>query len=73
MKTTPEMTEVMQAYCDRWNLNYVDYRIKKQTKKVELLAWFTGDSIFWTTPLGNANNPTWKRVPSEDKIIEVEL
>lgn len=59
-----------------WDLMPEEYEIRdkpKPRKKVKLLAWFTGDSIAW---LEECKQPIsywcWKRVPSEDKIIEVE-
>ena len=56
-----------------WDWVTYDYRIKKQTKKVKLLAWLTPYSIEWkrecisNTCVGYG----WKRVPSEDKEVEV--
>ena len=46
--------------------------VKKKTKKVKLLCYFNGEGIFW-----NTEHPTepsgCKRIPSEDKEIEVEI
>lgn len=43
----------------------------KPMKKVKLLAWFDGYSLFWRIPEA-PKIKIWKRVPSEDKEIEVE-
>ena len=56
-----------------WNVLPEDYEIRdkpKPMKKVKLLAWFDGNALFWRTEkfMCEAN----KRVPSEDKEIEVE-
>jgi hypothetical protein len=89
MKTTEQMIEVMQAYCEgaeielitgdknwehvlipAWNWYEFDYRVKKSAKKLKLLAWFDGSNLFWRAD--HIDYATCKRVPSEDKEIEVE-
>lgn len=55
-----------------WSWSGFDYRIAKpELKKVELYAWFTGIGIVWRIE-GGPDESNWKRVPSEDKIVEVE-
>ena len=58
----------------RWNWEETKYRITKpepKLRKVKMRAWFDGYSLFWReekyNPVGE-----WKRVPAEDKEIEVE-
>ena len=90
MKTTKEMMEVMQAYCDgalieacftddkkwwvpaepSWNWEAYNFRIKKPVKQIKLQAWFNGIDLFWRQE--KYTNDSCKRVPAEDKIIEVE-
>lgn len=41
------------------------------TPKVKLLAWFDGYALEWRVE-GATLHKGWKRVPSEDKIIQVE-
>ena len=43
----------------------------KPMKKVKLLAWFTGERLTW---MSEEYSPLeqWRRVPAEDKEIEVE-
>ena len=58
-----------------WNWREYGYRIAKQTKKVKLKAWFDGEELrYFDKSFTDANKPyaAWKRVPSEDKEIEVE-
>ncbi len=43
----------------------------KSLRKVKLLAWFDGESLFWRTE-GCFGNSLLTRVPAEDKIIGVE-
>ena len=56
-----------------------DYRIKKTvTKKIKLYAYMVRDSLEWVQPGSffdvehSRGNPSVKRVPSEDKEVEVE-
>lgn len=44
---------------------------KPKTRQVKMLAWFDGIALLWKST-ECAMSPNWKRVPSEDKIIEVE-
>lgn len=47
---------------------------KPKTKKVKLLAWLGTDHLYWYLESETKSLPkSWKRVPSEDKEIEVEL
>ena len=51
-----------------------EYEIRdkpKPMKKVNLLAWFTGERLTW---MSEEYSPLeqWRRVPAEDKEIEVE-
>lgn len=55
-----------------WNWEVVDYRIAKPApKKIKLLAWFDGCSLFWRVDGGDMSTLS-KRVPSKDMEIEVE-
>ena len=54
-----------------WNWHEIEYRIAvPKTKKVKLLAWFDGTYLVYrearSSPAGQ-----WKRIPAEDKIVEV--
>ena len=44
---------------------------KPKLRQVIMLGWFDGHTLFWhhEARIGAVN---WKRVPAEDKIIEVE-
>ena len=57
-----------------WNWADNTYRVAKKTKQVKLEAWLTPSGFMsWYkegTGPGLPNN--WKRVPSEDKTIEIE-
>ena len=85
---TLECIKVMQHYVDggavearafgnweshgypSWNWVSIDYRIKKATKKIKLEAWFVAGELHLVGDGGNM--PHGKRVPSEDKWVEVE-
>ena len=58
-----------------WDWRNSVYTTKPTTRKVKLLAWFCGGiehgSLFWTKENAIQLNH-WKRVPSEDKEIEIE-
>jgi len=49
--------------------NY-EIRDKPKTRKVKLLAGFTGTKLEWAS--SGAFHPSWKRVPKEDKEVEIE-
>lgn len=49
------------------------YRVKPITKKVKLLAWFTGHSLVYYSDDTDILVESWMRAPSEDKEIEVVL
>ena len=56
-----------------WDECY-EYRLvypPKPKKKIEMLCWLRNDMLIWQMDRcsGDAH---WKRVPSEDKIIEVD-
>ena len=56
-----------------WCLPVDCYEIRdkpKQLKKVKMLAWFDGFGLFWRTE--KYESKTAKRVPMQDKVIEVE-
>jgi hypothetical protein len=56
-----------------WSVSW-DVRIApepKKMRKVKMLAWFDGHQLFWFKE-GENNDIRWKRVPAEDKEIEVE-
>jgi len=59
-----------------WTFDFfpVEYEIRdkpKPMKKVKLLAYYNGNSLFWSEKY-NLTDFGSKRVPSEDKEIEVE-
>lgn len=57
-----------------WDWSSCDYYIKpktKKTKKIKLLAWFSGSVLGWWTEDKEMNG--WQRVHSEDKEIEIEV
>jgi hypothetical protein len=67
--------EWMDAGCDwAWKYPPENYEIRdkpKPVKKVKLQACFDGLYLFWREE--NAPPPShWKRVPMQDKVIEVE-
>lgn len=53
-----------------WSGNSDKYRIVPKTKKVKLLAYLGPQALVLVPPGGYAMGG-WKRVPSEDKEIEV--
>jgi len=56
-----------------WAWILTDYRIKKTTKKIKLEAWLVDGVLQWHREdrmVVGANHS--KRVPSEDKWVEVE-
>lgn len=58
-----------------WNLSASDYEIRdkpKPMKRVKLLAWFDGVSLLWRAEECPLLETLWKRIPSEDKVVEVE-
>lgn len=42
------------------------------TKMIKMLCWFINGHLNWLQEGNHAAGPDWKRVPSEDKEIEVE-
>lgn len=62
------------GYAWTWAFKPEQYEIRdkpKPMKKVKLLAWFTKYELRWLSE-ETAISQHWKRVPSEDKEIEVE-
>lgn len=56
-----------------WERPVQDYEIRNKPKKMKLLAYITPDDGYLTwSKEGVPMTPAWKRVPSEDKEIEVE-
>lgn len=57
-----------------WDFKYWNYRVKKQSKKIKLLAYLThcGSLVYYKELSENNQFIHWKRIPSEDKLIEVE-
>ena len=58
-----------------WNWKYPaeDYEIRdkpKDKKQIKLLAWYDGMDMFWRQE--GYTNGSYQRVPSEDKVIEIE-
>jgi len=56
-----------------WDFQNYNYRIKKATKKIKLEAWLVDGILRWhheVRVVVGANHS--KRVPSEDKWVEVE-
>ena len=61
------------GYGRKWVFPPEEYEIRdkpKPMKKVKLLAWFTGERLVWVVEEYTVLSD-WKRVPSEDKEIEV--
>ena len=55
-----------------WNTQVYVYRIATtQVRKIKLLGYYDGLGLFWRKPSHPADTE-WKRVPKEDKEIEVE-
>lgn len=57
-----------------WNWNDFNYRIAKpvpELRKVKILAWFDTVKLHWYVDGSDEVSPWWKRVPAEDKEIEV--
>ena len=68
-----EAGEWALASTPTWAWTLTDYRIKKATKKIKLLAWLVDGVLQWHREdrmVVGANHS--KRVPSEDKWVEVE-
>ena len=63
------------GYGWRWKFPAEDYEIRdkpKPMKKVKLLAWFDGVCLYWRVEWQGFVADFCKRVPAEDKEIEVE-
>lgn len=61
------------GFAPTWTAPVEDYRIKPKTKYVKILCWYCTPhkQLIWLEE--NFGVPeSWKRVPKEDKIIEVE-
>jgi len=57
-----------------WSSSPKDYEIRdkpKATKKVKLCAWLIGGELRWFSEDTRVSLQVWKRVPSEDKEIEI--
>jgi hypothetical protein len=60
------------GYVWTWLFPPEHYEIRdKPTPKVKMLAYFTGVNLIWIIEYG-VTSTGWKRVPTEDKEIEVE-
>lgn len=58
-----------------WNWECYDYRVwepLKKTEKVKFLGYMTSAGVLAHCKEGYESGG-WKRIPSEDKILEVEL
>lgn len=57
-----------------WNWPECDYRIAKRTKKVKLLAWIGEAKLHWVEEnvSNTLSNYGWKRVPTADRVEEIE-
>ncbi len=56
---------------EAWHENWLLRIAPEPKKKVKILAWLTNETLVWKTE--DADIPShYKRVPSEDKEIEVE-
>lgn len=53
-----------------WNFSIYSYRIKPEVRKIKLLGWWSGLSIHLREAKYKPPQE-WKRVPSEDREIEV--
>ena len=62
-------------YGATWDL-YKDFRARPRpnmkTKKVRMLCFFDGCQLLWQNNNYPIRDGRWKRVPSEDKEVEVE-
>jgi len=58
---------------ENWNSFHIYRGRPKQpkTKQVKMLCWYDG-ALNWYGENDVLPQDTWKRVPSEDKVIEVE-
>ncbi len=56
---------------DVWHESWKFRIAPEPKKKVKVLCWYDGADLRWRNE-GGAVAQTWKRVPSEDKEIEVE-
>jgi len=64
-----------------WNknawMNYMEYRGRPKQPKtmlIKMLGWLTDlDGLRWFEEGAVVSAGEWKRVPAEDKVIEVEL
>lgn len=81
---TPEQVEFLEGLLKKWrhseeSMSFVVYIADKlaearkpKTRKVKMLAWLSsGGDLYWRTE-GHDQRPYAKRVPSEDKEIEIE-
>ena len=48
-------------------------RPRQKTEKIKMLCWFINGHLNWLQEGNHAAGPDWKRVPSEDKEIEIEV
>ena len=56
---------------EKWEYPPEKYRVKPETKKIKLYAWFTGMTLVYQAST-RTRLDDWIRVPSEDKVIEIE-
>ena len=60
------------ATTPNWDWSAFDYRVAPKPKKqIKMLCYLTASELVWVLPDTIPSN-TWTRVPSEDKIIEVD-
>jgi len=74
LKETPYLPAIQISGTPQWTLPPGEYEIRdkpKPMKKVKLLAWIIDNQFCWLSD-DEPSYPFWKRVPSEDKEIEVE-
>ena len=56
-----------------WDWGHFDYRVAPKPKKqIKMYCYFGNDTLSWVTHDRLDDFPTFIRVPSEDKIIEVD-
>ena len=61
------------ATTPNWDWGHVDYRVAPKPKKqIKLYCYFGNDTLFWVSHEKLDDFPKYVRVPSEDKIIEVD-
>lgn len=66
-----ELEESECTISDALSMEFTEYQEPPKTKKVKMLAYLDGGFLIWFIETRNPNSGAI-RIPSEDKIIEVE-